>query len=422
MSGERYQVVIVGAGLVGAAAALALGRQGLRVALVERQPPDTTFHGFQPVESRTPLVGQVPDETWDTRIYAISPASQRFLERLGAWQNMDAGRIQPVFRMDVAGDRFGALRLDAYEAGVSHLATIVEAGRLQHALWQALQADGNVALHCPADIDSMQSGEPYTQLSLADGSMVEAELVVGADGAASRIREWAGLASTLTPYGQSGVVANFTCERPHRGTAFQWFSDGDILAWLPLRGHTTPRGLQPTVDRSPPSGGNRLSMVWSTRTEHADELVALGAAALADKVQAAGHDRLGALHLLTPAAAFPLRLIRVDAVAAPGVALIGDAAHGVHPLAGQGVNLGFGDAEALVDVLVQHRRAHCGDVRVLQRYARERAEPVQRMQALTHGLHHLFGDDRAAWLRNAGMQFVNRLPPLKAALVREAMS
>jgi 2-octaprenyl-6-methoxyphenol hydroxylase len=348
-------------------------------------------------------VGQVPDETWDTRIYAISPASQRFLERLGTWQNMDGGRIQPVFRMDVAGDSFGAIRLDAYEAGVSHLAAIVEAGRLQHALWQALQADGNVALHCPAAIDSIQWGEPHTQLTLADGSVLEAELVVGADGAASRIREWAGLASTLTPYGQSGVVANFTCEMPHRGTAFQWFSDGDILAWLPL-------------------SGNRLSMVWSTCTEHADELVALDAAALADKVQAAGHDRLGALRLLTPAAAFPLRLIRVDAVAAPGVALIGDAAHGVHPLAGQGVNLGFGDAEALVDVLAQNRRAHCGDVRVLQRYARERAEPVQRMQALTHGLHHLFGDDRAAWLRNAGMRFVNRLPPLKAALVREAMS
>lgn len=165
-----------------------------------------------------------------------------------------------------------------------------------------------------------------------------------------------------------------------------------------------------------------MSMVWSTRTAHADELVALDAAALAAQVQAAGHDRLGALRLLTPAAAFPLRLIRVEASIAPGLALIGDAAHGVHPLAGQGVNLGFGDAEALADVLAQHRRAYCGDVRVLQRYARQRAEPVQRMQALTHGLHHLFAASRAAWLRNAGMTLVDRLPPLKAALVREAMS
>lgn len=385
MSGDRYQIVIVGAGLVGAAAALALGRQGFRVALIERQPP------------------QVPDDTWDTRIYAISPVNQRFLEALGAWQRMDADRIQPVFRMDVAGDTRGAIRLDAYEAGVSHLAAILESGRLQHALWQALQADGHVALHCPAAIGAIEWGEPRSRLTLADGSILEAELVVGADGAASRIREWAGLASTLTPYGQSGVVANFECERPHRGTAFQWFFGNDILAWLPL-------------------ARNCLSMVWSTPTAHADELLALDAAALADKVRTAGHDRLGVLRLLTPPAAFPLRLIRVEATVAPGVVLVGDAAHGVHPLAGQGVNLGFGDVEALVDALVRHRRARPGDVRVLQAYARQRAEPVQRMQALTHGLHHLFGDSRAGWLRNAGMQIVDRLPPLKAALVREAMS
>jgi len=385
MSLERYQVIVVGAGLVGAAAALALGRQGYRVALIEREPP------------------QVPGDSWDTRIYAISPAHQRFLESLGAWQRMDAGRVQPVFRMDVAGDTSGAIRLDAYETGVSHLAVIVESGRLQHALWQALEADGNVALHCPATIESIVRQGPYTRIALDNGSILEAELIVGADGAASRIREWAGLQSTLTPYGQSGVVANFACERPHRGTAFQWFFDKDILAWLPLT-------------------RNCLSMVWATPTAHADELVALDAAVLAAKVQAAGHDRLGALRLLTPAAAFPLRLIRVETPVAPGVALIGDAAHGVHPMAGQGVNLGFGDVEALVAVLAQHRRACLGDLRLLQAYARQRAEPVQRMQALTHGLYHLFGDSRAAWLRNTGMQIVDHLPPLKAALVREAMS
>ncbi|MBI3431165.1 MAG: FAD-dependent oxidoreductase [Hydrogenophilales bacterium] len=406
MSGARYQVVVVGAGLVGAAAALALGRRGLRVALIERQLPPA------------------PADTWDTRIYAISPAPQRFLEHIGAWQRMDAGRIQPVYRMDVAGDASGAIRLDAYESGVSHLASILESGRLQHALWQAIEADGNVAVHCPAAIASIVREELLTRVTLADGTALEAELVVGADGAASRIREWAGLASTLTPYGQSGVVANFECERPHRGTAFQWFFDGDILAWLPLNGHTTPHGLEPIVDRSPPTGGNRLSMVWSTQTAHADELVALDAAALTARVQAAGHERLGDLHLLTPAAAFPLRLIRVESAVAPGVALVGDAAHGVHPLAGQGVNLGFGDAEVLVDVLTRYRqtRSYCGDVRVLQHYARERAEPVRRMQALTHGLHHLFADERAGWLRNAGMRIVDHVPPLKAALVREAMS
>ena len=386
MTVERYQVVIVGAGLVGAAAAVALGRQGLRVALVERH---------QPV---------APTEIWDTRIYAISPASQRFLDRIGAWNRMDASRIQPVFRMDVAGDAKGAVRLDAYESGVPHLASIVENGRLQHALWQTLQADGNVALYCPASIEAVHWGEPYSTLKLGDGTVLEAELVVGADGAASRIREWAGLHATLTPYGQHGVVANFECERPHRGTAFQWFLNGDILAWLPL-------------------SGNRLSIVWSTQSAHADELSALNATELADRVQHAGHSQLGDLHLLTPAAAFPLRMQHVQTSIAPGVALIGDAAHGVHPLAGQGVNLGFGDAEMLTEVLSQqHRHARCGDNRVLSTYARSRAEPVKRMQAITHGLHHLFDDARASWLRNAGMQCVDQLPPLKAALVREAMS
>lgn len=385
MNGERYQVVIVGAGLVGAAAALALGRQGVRVALVERRPPPP------------------PGDAWDTRIYAISPASQRFLERIGAWQRLDGGRIQPVFRMEVAGDGGGAVRLDAYAAGVPHLAAILESGRLQSALWQAIEADGNVALHCPAAIESLVRDGTTTQLTLADGTALEAELIVGADGAASRIRDWAGLAATLAPYGQSGVVANFECARAHRGTAFQWFFDSDILAWLPL-------------------SGNCVSMVWSTRSVHADALLMLEPAALAEKVRAAGHERLGELRMLTPAAAFPLRLIRVAAAVAPGVALIGDAAHGVHPLAGQGVNLGFGDAETLAAVLTQQRRGNCGDVRVLQRYARERAEPVQRMQAVTHGLHHLFADDRAAWLRNSGMKLVDRLSPLKAMLVREAMS
>ena len=386
MTAERYQVVIVGAGLVGAAAALALGRQGLRVALIERQLP------------------AVPTDVWDIRIYAISPASQRFLERIGAWQYLDSSRIQPVFRMDVAGDMSGAIRLDAYESGVSHLAAIIESGRLQHALWQALQTDGNVELLCPAEIASLDWGTPYSTLKLSDGKQLETELVVGADGAASRVREWAGVGSTITPYDQVGVVANFECERPHRGTAFQWFSDSNILAWLPL-------------------SGNCMSMVWSTQSAHADELLALDPGTLAVQVQQAGQNRLDVLRLLAPAAAFPLRLLKVQTSVAPGVALIGDAAHGVHPLAGQGVNLGFGDAEVLAATLgQQHRRTRCGDVRVLNAYARQRAEPVQRMQALTHGLHYLFAGERAAWLRNAGMQCVNQLPPLKAVMVREAMS
>jgi len=316
---------------------------------------------------------------------------------------MDASRVQPVYRMDVAGDGNGHVRLDAYASGTAQLAFIFESGRLQQALWEALIEGGEVAVHCPAAISTLERDGGDTHIRLDDGRTLAAQLVIGADGTHSRIRDWAGLTATVSPYGQSGTVANFECEKPHRGTAFQWFFDSDILAFLPLP-------------------GNRMSMVWSTQTAHANELVALPADALAEQVRQAGHDALGALRVVTPAAAFPLRLIRVEAPVAPGVALVGDAAHGVHPLAGQGVNLGFGDVEVLAEVLAAHRRAHLGDLRVLQAYARARAEPVARMQAVTHGLHHLFADARAGWLRNAGMSVVDRLPPLKAALEREAMS
>lgn len=385
MNAERYQAVVVGAGLVGAATALALSRQGLRVALVERAEP------------------VAPTAEWDVRIYALTPANQRLLASLGAWARMDTSRVQPVYRMDVAGDGNGHVRLDAYASGTAQLAFIFESGRLQHALWDALIEGGEVAVHCPATISALERDGVDTHIRLDDGRTLTTQLVIGADGASSRIRDWAGLAATVSPYGQSGTVANFECEKPHRGTAFQWFFDSDILAFLPLP-------------------GNRMSMVWSTQTAHANELVALPADALAEQVRQAGHDALGALRVVTPAAAFPLRLIRVEAPVAPGVALVGDAAHGVHPLAGQGVNLGFGDVEVLAEVLAAHRRAHLGDLRVLQAYARARAEPVARMQAVTHGLHHLFADARAGWLRNAGMSIVDRIPPLKAALVREAMS
>jgi 2-octaprenyl-6-methoxyphenol hydroxylase len=385
MNEERYQAVVVGAGLVGAATALSLSRQGLRVALIERAAP------------------VAPTAEWDLRIYALTPANQRFLASLGAWARMEASRVQPVYRMDVAGDGSGRVRLDAYASGTAQLAAIFESGRLQHALWETLVDAGEVAMHCPAGIAALERDGADTHIRLEDGTTLTTQLLIGADGANSRIRDWAGLSATVSPYGQSGTVANFECEKPHRGTAFQWFFDSDILAFLPLP-------------------GNRMSMVWSTRTAHADELVALPADAMAERVRQAGHDTLGALRTITPAAAFPLRLIRVESPVAPGVALVGDAAHGVHPLAGQGVNLGFGDVEDLARVLAAHRRVHLGDMRVLAHYARARAEPVARMQAGTHALHHLFADAHAGWLRNAGMSLVDRIPPLKAALVREAMS
>lgn len=397
------QVAVIGGGLVGAATALALQKLGLRVILVEQHP--------------------VPELTaaWDPRIYAISPASEDLLCELGAWQRLDAARIQAVYRMDVYGDAQGHIRFDAYESGMARLATILESSRLQHALWQAIREQDEGTLRCPAQLASIDWASPASTLHFTDGSSLRAELVVAADGVHSQVREWAGLEHHASPYPQHGVVANFACELPHRGTAFQWFNHarqrGDIVTYLPL---ARDKGL-PADDALKNQSGlseNRISLVWST--EDATSLLALDADAFTRQVEIAGHSRLGALRLITPALAFPLQLMRVEQVYQPGIVLVGDAAHGVHPLAGQGVNLGFADVAALRAAMSNRGLARCGDKRILARYGRQRAYSVAQMQGVLHGLYHLFYAKGASWPRNTGMNLVNRLGFAKSALVREA--
>ena len=390
MTKSSYQAAVIGAGLVGSAAALALARAGLSVALVE------------------PRQAAAPDDSWDIRVYAISPDSQALLDALGAWPGLDAARTQAVYRMDVHGDASGELLLDAYAAGVPRLATILESARLQQALWRAVEGHGNIETVCPANVSDVAWASPHSAIALDNGRVLAAELVVGADGAHSMIRQRAGIEAKATPYGQSGVVANFETEKPHRGTAFQWFRRlrpgcGDIVAYLPLP-------------------GNRMSLVWSTATEHAQELLALGEAEFCRQVEQAGESRLGGLRLLTRPAAFPLRLMQTDSPVRAGCALVGDAAHGVHPLAGQGVNLGFGDVAALAEVMARRGKSACGDPALLERYARRRAGPVARMQFVTDSLWRLFGrDERLAGLaRNAGMALLNKMEPAKSALIHEA--
>lgn len=387
---SRYHATVIGAGLVGAAAALALGRSGLNVALVEPREP------------------VAPADAWDTRIYAISPGNETLLHELGAWTRLHEARVQSVFRMDVRGDAGGKLRLDAYEAGTPKLASILESNHLQHALWQALKAQDNIDVFCPTNVTDIIWGTAHSSVVLDNGRNIESELVIGADGAQSITRERAGITTRISPYEQSGVVANFATEKPHGGTAFQWFrseeTTGDIVAYLPLP-------------------GNRMSLVWSTATQHAQSLLALGSDVFCARVEAAGASQLGKLALLTSPAAFPLRLMQPSSVVRPGCVLVGDAAHGVHPLAGQGVNLGFGDVAVLAQVLSQRGRALCGDAQLLERYARRRAEPVARLQFVTDSLWRLFGLEYplASMLRNTGMSALNTLGPVKSALVHEAL-
>jgi 2-octaprenylphenol hydroxylase len=384
-----FDAVVIGGSLVGASCALALTQQGLKLALIE--------------SSQAPEIPE--DNGWDSRIYAISPGNAAWLESLGTWSALDQSRITPIAKMLVYGDDGESnLEFNAYDVNATCLGYIAESRLLQHGLWTALN-QSSVEVQTGVQCKSMDWQHDLALIQLDDGQSISAKLVIAADGANSWVRRQADIALHGHDYGQMGVVANFQTTKPHQHVARQWFREDDVMAWLPL-------------------AGNRISMVWSTHRVHAEELLSLSPQALSDCVAEAGQHVLGELRMITSAAAFPLSLQSVDSVVKPRLALIGDAAHVIHPLAGQGVNLGFRDVEALAKILAQRSTYQdIGDVMLLRRYERSRKADIMVMQHVTDGLQKLFGSSQPLLkkLRNWGLRLTDSQSTLKKRLVAQAI-
>ena len=385
---STFDIAVVGAGVAGLAVAIGAARAGLRAALIGPRPPARGTDASAP---------------FDVRIYAVAPSAVALLERLKVWPAVDASRVQPVAKMRVFGDAGNELSFDAYQASLPRLATIVEESELLRALGAAAGfAPGLERIE--GAFDSLQQQGEAARLSLAGGRTIDARLVVAADGAGSAVRAAAGINSRELPYGQTAVVANFACEQPHHGVALQWFDPAEgVIALLPLP-------------------GDRVSLVWSAPRELAAELAA-DEANLAARLAPRCRPFVGELTAIGPAQSFPLRRVIVDRLIGSRLALVGDAAHVVHPLAGQGLNLGLADVSELLRVLGGREEwRDPGDPVLLRRYERSRAEPVGLMRFATHALARLFARDDAfsREFRNLGLSAVDALPPLKNALVRHA--
>lgn len=390
----QSDICIIGGGAIGKTAALALARAGLQVSLVT--PARSAY-------------SQASTDQWDQRVFALNHVAHGLLSSLKVWEAMDATRIAPVDAMAVHGDgaSAGHIGFDAYAARTDALAWIVEDRNLNQALDTALKfANG---LHITVGTATqLHTDEYHAVVTLDDGSRISASLVIGADGAQSWVRSQADIGIDYRPYNQRAIVANFSCEKPHHGVASQWFlGEQGIVALLPL-------------------SGSRASLVWSAPDKLAETILQETPEQLCQRLAQLPGQALGAFTMLPPSTpqAFALRLIRAGAMVANRVALVGDAAHVVHPLAGQGMNLGFADIDALLAAVTKRDQASdCGDARTLARYARHRKEDVMLMQLTTDGLQRLFDTELAPLkvLRNLGMSALDKLPFLKRQLITRAL-
>jgi 2-octaprenylphenol hydroxylase len=389
-------LIIVGAGMVGSSLALALKDSGLRILLLDGGA--LTAPPFDPAASFEP------------RVSALSEASRRILQRLGAWDGIASRRAAPYTAMQVwDGSGTGQIHFSAASVHAEVLGHIVENRVVQDALLEQLQ-DSGIELLPGARLEQLRRSGSGWLLQLADGRALRTPLLVAADGAHSAVRRLLGCATREWDYLHHAIVTSVRCEREHQATAWQRFTDDGPLAFLPL-------------DR----GGDRhwCSIVWSCTPVEAERLMALDDAAFAHALGRAFEQRLGAVLTVDPRLCIPLRQRHAKRYVEPGLALIGDAAHVIHPLAGQGVNLGFLDAATLAEVLLHaHGRGEgLADVRVLGRFERRRMPHNLAMMAAMEGFERLFQADRLPlrWLRNAGLRLMDGHHEAKGLFVRQAL-
>lgn len=391
----RADLLIVGAGMVGSALALALQDSGLEILVLDGSPLSV-----KPFD---------PQSAFEPRVSALSAASQRILERLNVWDGMVSRRVSRYGEMQVwDGSGTGQIHFSAGSVHADVLGHIVENRVIQDALLERLH-DTEIGLLANARLEQMRRSGDDWLLTLADGRTLRAPLVIAADGANSAVRRLTGCATREWDYLHHAIVTSVRTADSHQSTAWQRFTDEGPLAFLPLERE----------------GEHWCSIVWSVTPSEAERLMALADDVFCRDLEKAFEGRLGAVLSADPRVCVPLRQRHAKRYVAEGLALIGDAAHTIHPLAGQGVNLGFLDAAVLAEVL-QHaasRGERLADVKVLSRYERRRMPHNLALMAAMEGLERLFQADPlpVRWLRNTGLKWVDQMPEAKAMFVRQAL-
>jgi len=379
---NELDAIVVGAGAIGGAIALGLARDGFDVALVE---------------AREPTAFQVADDV-DLRVSALASDARALLDGLGVWTSIPGTRVGPYRHMRVWDALApGELAFDAAERGEAALGWIVENRLIQQLLWQAIVAEPRVRVLCPMQVADIDNAQDAVTALLDDGTRLRARLLIAAEGADSSVRAKLGIAFEGRDYGQRAVVAHVATERPNEGTAWQRFQPSGPLAFLPL-------------------GDGRSSIVWTLPDEEAARILALDDDAFCTELGSAFDFRLGAITSTTPRAAFPLRLRLASDYVMGRCVLAGDSAHTVHPLAGQGMNLGLRDVDCLLRVLrdARSRGVDAGAAHVLRRYERERRSENTLAAHALDGMERVFHGNQA-WLRGA-LGVANAIPPLRRML------